>query len=490
MSITSHHPDYDLKLQDWRLLRDAYGGERVVKNAGSLYLPPTPGQIIDGVSDPNQLGYQNYVAYKMRARFPDYVSNAIEALLGLMHRKPPTIEMPDRMKDIVTVKGESLWQLLRRMNEQQFITGRCGLLADVPDGADVNTLPYLALYRAEDIINWDDGAIFDPVKQTLNLVVLNESESMRTELFDWEMVNKYRILQLGALGENETEGVYTFGQFDSDQQYDEGEMTVASIGGSSLNKIPFVIVNSKDITPEPDDPPLLPLANISMTIYRGDADYRQNLFMQGQDTLVIVGAIADDPNNPDAKVRVGAGAMINVQEGGDVKFAGVSANGIEGQRLALQDLHADAGAMGGSLVEERKSDAEGADAMHMRMSVKTSYLTQIARSGAEGLQTILRTVAEWIGEDPEEVVVEPNLEFADRSMDGDQLVKWVTARTLGAPLSKESIHRKLQENDMTEMSYEEEMEKKRQEDEDDGLGDEGTGTGVEDEDQLDNQVAD
>ena len=166
----------------------------------------------------------------------------------------------------------------------------------------------------------------------------------------------------------------------------------------------------------------------------------------------------------------------------------MSANGLEGQRLALVDLKQDAAQMGGSFVEERKSDAEGSDAMHMRMSVKTSYLTQVARSGAEGLQTVLRIVAKWLGEDPQKVVVQPNLEFADRTMDGDKLVKWMTARTLGAPLSKESIHRKLQENDMTELSYEDEIAKKRQEDEEDGLGEGGTGTGVEDGD-VDNNVS-
>ena len=495
MSITSHHPSYDASLADWKLMRDAYAGERTIKAAGRAYLPSTPGQELDGMEAPESVGSKNYQAYKLRARFPDYVTTAIESLLGIMHRKPPTIELPEKMKPMLergTVEGESLWMLLRRINEHQFLTGRCGVLADVPDGADVNTLPYLSLYRAEDIVNWDNGERSDPVLQNLNLVVLNESESRRTDLFDWEMVTKYRVLVLGDLGDNE--GVdagakYWFGTFESDAAYEEGAMVQASIGGSSLDKIPFVIINTKDITPEPDAPPLLGLGNICISIYRSEADYRQNLFMQGQDTLAIIGTIAEDPNNPDSKPRVGAGAMLNVQDGGDVKFVGVNATGLSEQRAALQDDKEEAGTMGGRLVEARKSDAESGEALHMRMSARTASITQIARTGAEGLQTVLRTIAEWIGEDPQAVTVEPNLEFADRTIDGDTLVKWMTSRTLGAPLSLESIHRKLQENDMTELTYEEEMAKKKQEDEDAGLGDGGLGTGVQNvDDGLDNNA--
>ena len=484
MSITSHHPDYDLKIADWQLMRDAYAGERAVKFAGTTYLPPTPGQLLDGMATASSLGHTNYQSYRLRARFPGYTFNSVEALLGIMHRKPPTIDLPEKMRPLLekgTASGESLWMLLRRINKQQFITGRCGLLADVANGANVNHLPYLSLYRAEDIINWDGVAV-----DGLNMVVLNESESVRTDTFEWEMKEKYRVLMLGATGDS----TYSFGQFDADQQYSPDSMVEASIGGKKLTTLPFTVINSKDITPDPDDPTLLGLANICVAIYRSEADYRQNLFMQGQDTLVIVGAIAEDPNNPDGQPRVGAGAMINVQEGGDVKYAGVSSNGLSEQRQALVDDREEAGKMGGTLVDPRKSDAESGEALHMRMAARTATVTQIARTGAEGLQSVLRTIAEWIGEDPDAVTVEPNLEFADRTIDGDTLVKWMTGRTLGAPLSKASIHRKLQEHDMTEMTLDEEMAAIEQENEDEGLGDGGTGTGVDDDGSaVDNQVA-
>ena len=51
----------------------------------------------------------------------------------------------------------------------------------------------------------------------------------------------------------------------------------------------YQIINSCDVVSDVDDPPLLDLGNACMTIYRSDADYRQNLFMQGQDTFVTIG---------------------------------------------------------------------------------------------------------------------------------------------------------------------------------------------------------
>ncbi|MBD4208505.1 hypothetical protein GUH47_21445, partial [Xanthomonas citri pv. citri] len=47
-----------------------------------------------------------------------------------------------------------------------------------------------------------------------------------------------------------------------------------TIRGKTLNRIPFVFINSKDIVARPDDPPLLGLVNLALAIYRGDADYR------------------------------------------------------------------------------------------------------------------------------------------------------------------------------------------------------------------------
>lgn len=474
--IETVHPLYVRHIPDWELMDDAFRGERRVKDRGYKYLPATPGQEIDGLQT-GQKGVKNYRAYKIRARFPDFVSSAVEALLGVMHSKPATIELPDKMADLMekaTIKGESLHMLLRRINEHQLISGRLGLLADIEDGAQVGTLPYIAVYKAKDVINWDDTQKNITVRNRLNLVVLNESRHERINL-EWQFKRRYRALMLGALVADDESEVYNQALLGEDTNLTivAADTITPSIAGRTMDDIPFVMINSRDIVAEPDDPPLLALANLAMAVYRGEADYRGALFMQGQDTLVIIGGGEDE-------IRAGAGAHIDVPVGGDAKYIGTDSKGLKEMRESIQNDRKEAGESGGKLLDTRQGTAESGEALKIRVGARTASLNQIAMTGAEGLQTILRLIARWIGADETKVTVTANLDFADASVEGRTLVDWMTAKTLGLPWSKESIHRKLQEKDFTEMEFEDEMAAIEVEAPEPG----GEGTGVEDEDQL------
>ena len=93
--------------------------------------------------------------------------------------------------------------------------------------------------------------------------------------------------------------------------------------------IPFVFINSKDLSTIPDKPPLDSLARLALAIYRAEADYRQNLFMQGQDTLVRIGSTFEQDDENKA-VRMGAGARLDMPVNGDAMYIGVSGKGSYG----------------------------------------------------------------------------------------------------------------------------------------------------------------
>jgi len=291
--LTSVHPEASAAKPDWTLMRDAYKGERQVKSKNTIYLPMTSAQIIDGgLNSIESVGFKAYDAYKKRARFPNFTREAIQQALGMMHSQPPEIKLPKAMEGITSRMGEPLSVLLQKINTEQLLTGRVGLMADMPENPSPGEdMPYLATYIPERITNWDDGRVEQIVPQRLNLVILNESEFERGSDFSWQEKQKYRVLVMGDLLDNETEGLYQQGVFE-DGHFVESELIAPSWRGRTLNKIPFVFINSCDITPDVDDPPLLDLGNMCMTIYRADADYRQNLFMQGQDTFVTIGGAA------------------------------------------------------------------------------------------------------------------------------------------------------------------------------------------------------
>lgn len=466
--ISTRHPEYLDFSEDWTQLRDTYRGERVVKREGVKYLPMTSGMVADGaLTGGSSKGWLAYEAYRKRAVFPELVKEAVETMLGVMHFKPPVIELPAAMEPLLkraTKRGESLEGLLRRINEEQLVTGRVGLLADVADNVQGPVLPHLALYDAEDVVNWDQGSRGESKIEQLQLVVLDETGPERSsDGFGWEDKERYRVLVLGDLHEDEAEGkaVYRMGEFREGDTFNESALVEPSTAGKRLNEIPFVFINSKDIVPLPDEGPLLGLSNLALTIYRGEADYRQALFMQGQDTLVIVGG-----RDREGETRLGANASIELPQGGDAKFIGADSSGLPELRSALENDYTRGKDRAASLVEAVSRGAESGEALRVRVAAKTASLTQVAIAGAFGLQEVLRKVARWIGANPEEVIVTPNLDFVADTWGGQDLSALMGAKMLGAPLSLLTIHELSQRRGLTERTWEEELDQMERESED------------------------
>lgn len=465
MSLTDKHPSYNVVSPMWKICRDVYRGALHIKGLGVEYLPPTGGMRLDGMQ-PKQEGYEAYNAYKDRAEFPEDFKQGVATLMGMLHRKPATIDLPaalEPLREKATLGGESLDMLLERINEEQLVVGRLGLIADLPVAPDpTNPLPYIAMYEAESIENWDDGSFVDGFN-SLNLVVLNESGFVRTDQFTWEMKRKYRVLQLGNLLENEADGTATYSQgVFIEQDYDAGLMSEPKLRGVTLKQIPFVFINTKDILATPDNPPLLPLASKVLTIYRGEADYRQNLHMQGQDTLVVIGAKSGSTIEGQMEpLRVGAGSRIEVEQGGDAKYIGVTSSGLSEQRQAIENDKSEAKHLAGQLVQTKgtSQNVESGEALKTRLAAQTATLVQIAKSGSAGLEYVLKIIAQWLGANPDEVKVTPNLEFGVMPANAQAVLQLLTGKTMGLPLSLDSLHAYMVKQGITELDFQTELDR-------------------------------
>jgi hypothetical protein len=452
MQIKQFHPEYSDKLPQWVTSRDVHEGEEEVKSKGQAYLPATSGMINEGMNS-NDTGLKMYEAYKMRAVFPDYFADAVEMLAGLVHQSEASIELPARMeylRDNATKHGESLNDILRRITVEQLITGRIGVGADLTSGSESRF--YLSLYDAESIINWSCEPLEDGGQ--LNMVTLDESDEKIQADFSWTYEEHYLVLRNFAMEEGGTVS-YHVGHFQGGNDgYTDAEMMQISYRGKAIDDIPFVFINTKDLLPEVDSVPLYGLGRLCLAIYRGEADYRQSLFMQSQDTLVV-----KNSSNPDEQVKTGAGAVIHVDAEGDAKYIGVSSTGLREQREALQNDRKLAQNKAGQLISTDGGQQESGEALRTRLSAQTASLNQIAMTGAKGVQVILRKIARWMGLDETEVVVSPNMEFADVQITGSELVAFMNARQMGAPLSLRSIHNMMKERSITKMDYDTEMER-------------------------------
>lgn len=492
MSLETTHPHYDAMKEDWTTMRDLNAGERAVKAKRETYLPPTPSMVLDGfgkstTNKSRSVGDQTYDGYIVRALFSDFVNEGVEILVGMLHHKEAEIKLPAAMEPLrtsATLTGESLLDVLRRINTEQLITGRVGLLADLPiapaanplakagDSPAAAVLPYIATYIAESITNWDEGTDVEGYS-ALNLVVLNESGLKREADFSWKDFKRFRVLQLGDLTANEQNGTaqYMMGVFDNigdaTLQYTMDMMKAPVYKGAALEEVPFVFINTKDLLSCPDKAPLMGLGRLVLAIYRGDADYRQALFMTGQDTLVVIGGTRnpDGVAGEDDAIRTGAGSRIDVDVNGDAKYIGVQSTGLSELRESLQSDKRAAATRSGQLLPSGKANSqESGEALKTRISAQTASLVQIAQAGAKGLETLLKCMARWIGANEDEVEVKPNMEFGELELNATDIAGLMAARLTGAPLSKKSIHQLMVQKRLTSMTYEDEMEQIAEED--------------------------
>ena len=484
MSIESTHPDYVEVADDYRVMRETSAGERVIKDGTFAYLPPTGGQVADGAARNTQSdGWRAYNSYLARAHFPEFVDQAVQVMVGIMHQEPARIELPaalEPMRKNATRKGESLLMLLRRINEQQLLYGRFGLLVDFPQDsftAAQREVPHLVEYRAETIINWDDERFTEFGVNDLNFLVLNETVQVRgqggIDIFDWEQERRFRVIFLEPVDPDQDPSANNPFVYKTFVENDDvrSETITPLFKGSPLNEIPFVYVGSNDLNVKPDEIPLLGLANLALAIYRGEADYRQTLHLLGQDTLVIVGdeiTAAGDAKDETESTRVGAGAVIRITagEGAKADFIGIDSQGAPEQRTALEKDKQEARSMGARLLEPRGTQAESGEALKIRVAASTSTLHTIALRGAAGLEQVLRSPAEWVGANPDEVKVVPTTDFVQETPDPEQLEAFAKALKEGAPISTESFHLWAQGKNFTKKTWEEErlvVEKERAE---------------------------
>lgn len=432
-SVDTRHPLYTDRYDEWSQMRHCQRGSVAIKRETTKYLP-----MPSGFAEQPDAGTAMYTAYRARGRFPDITNPTVRGMVGIIHRKDAAIEMPKQMEPLLeqsTKEGLPLEAFHRRITAELLLLGRFGILTDAAvDGS----VPYLAGYVAETILNWSDDSDF---------FVLDESTRVR-ESYTWREHKQYRVLEL-------IDGVYHQRIFNGVESLSTDGVDIIPTkagNGGTLDKIPFVIMSAHDLQPPPREIPLWGVSDSSITIYQLDADYRHQLFMSGQETFVIIGA--DKP-----PAVVGAAVRLAIPIGGDAKYVGPSGSGIAAHRQAIIDAKDDAVAAGAQLFDtERKNTQESGEAKELRYTAQTATLTTIAQTSAQGLEAALRNVAEFMGLDPETVTVVPDLQFIDTVMapaEGESLMRlW-----MGGAISKLTMYENLQRGEIAsqERTFEEEQ---------------------------------
>ena len=150
--------------------------------------------------------------------------------------------------------------------------------------------------------------------------------------------------------------------------------------------------------------------------------------------------------------------MLNLPANADAKYVGVNSNGLAEQRQSLEADRAMAAQRAGQLATAKSRSVESGEALQTRIASVTATLNSIAICGAAGLERLLKIAARWVGADPDQVSVEPNLQFGDLAFGPRDIVELASARSMGAPLSRKSFHAVLKERGFTRMNYDDEIQ--------------------------------
>lgn len=407
MGVNTLHPEVTADRQaEWRLMRHAYEGESAVKRHGTLYLPKPTGWL--GMEDG---GAAMYDAYQKRARFPEVVSTAIRGMVGVLHGQEWSIEAPgvEHLFEKATVDGLTLDTFSRRITIELLTTGRYAVLAEAPeDGGD----PYLAGYRAESLINWDELQDFYVFQETVN---------MRSG-FAWSQVVRSRALEI-------IDGVYTQSVYDDGKLSNVLEPTVR--GGGTLDFIPVAIGGAMDMDLKPDTPPLIGVARAALAHYQIYADYRMALYMAYQDTLVV-------HNASETPTAVGAGTVINLQSseiGKDTRAEYISPDGtsIEAHERGMDREQMSAVRSGAAMFDNTPRGQESGEARRLRFSAETATIQSIANASAAILEKSMRNAARLNGIDNVDgIIVKPPENLLEGRLDSAEVGALVSAWQNGA----------------------------------------------------------
>lgn len=470
MSIDTKHPLYTERFPQWEKLRDVIAGEEQVKSKGRKYLPALSGQSGElAFRDDRGHAVTPYADYLMRAKLLNATGRTLEGFVGAILRKDPRISnVNDRVRDQLDRAGKSqerFNEVVQETIEEVIGVGRFGILVDWPAEEDgsFDAEPFFALYKAESIRDWDD-VVFQGRRRVTG-VKLEEERLLRDEKGERQTRRRLRVLKLGfpepatyeerQIVENEgLEGFWALfglsaqevsrfnfrvyyqeiwdqveeagGRAREDEFIRTSVVVPRKLGGQLWGEIPIVIFNPMSLKAKPEKPPLLDIANVNFSHYRGTADLKHGLhftalpqpWLAGFDQkgeLVIGSGVAWVSEDPRARA-------------GYLEFSGA---GLTAIREDLEDEKKEMAMLGARLLEEQPRHVEAEGTVKARQAGEKSALARIATSISTGLTKVVRLFGEWQLQDLSAAEVELNTDYGVQQLGSAELTALIAALQSG-----------------------------------------------------------
>jgi len=443
--VSNQHLLFQEHLKDCKKIRMVFEGDKAVKANAKTHFPPN-----DGVSD------TTYNAIIQRSVFENFTEATAKGISGLIFAKEPTISLPaslELLKDNIDMDDNTIVDLSQNIVNELMEVGRCGLLIDVPNidttgmtkpqTDALNIRAFTKLYKSETIINWRYESINSVNK--LTLLVLHEVYEDWTDRFTSTLKNRYRVYSLvdnvcyvEVYEENDKSFINTM------------DMKPVIVRGSTINYIPFIPLTYKDISIIPVKPPLMDIANINLNYYGVAVERRNVIHFVGNPFFMGKGINTRDDKGNALTITLGSSiAQIFQEPNADMKIVETQGTGLAFNESYLNDCKSTMAALGARLLVPESNAQISENTMQMKTAGYRATIMQIANTASRAITQALKIIAEWEGQNPDEVKLELNTDYNLSEMDAQTITALVQAWQTGA-IRQEDMFKKLQKGEIIE----------------------------------------
>lgn len=341
-------------------------------------------------------------------KFPA-TEKTLDGLVGLIFRRPPQLgaDVPAAMQidlENCDLMG-SHWQVFSKELLREAISGGTSIiLVDKSQPAEtrraeLGARPYFAMYRVNQVINWRETLIDNA--RTLEQITFEEITQEPSGQYGEEQVVRYRTFMLTPDIDEEGNGsgkLIVRWQLKRKIEGDKDEDTqfILEAEGSldaRIDRIPLgIIIGGERKGLIESRSKLTELALLEICHYQKRTDYDLALHINNIPILWTAGR-----KESTAIQVIGHSVMIDVDQGGQVNYAEPTGASIGALQINLEDLKAEAAAIGISFLLEKPQPEATATASIIDEAHEASDLATIARRLKDGLETALNFWAQYEG---------------------------------------------------------------------------------------------
>lgn len=443
--VSNQHSLFKSHLEDCIKMRTVFQGDKAIKANAKTYVPKNK-----GVSD------EDYNAIIQRSVFENFTEATAKGISGLIFAKEPTVSVPaslEILKENIDMDDNAIVDLSQNIVNELMEVGRCGLLIDVPNidttgmtkpqTDALNIRAFTKLYKSETIINWRYEAINSVNK--LTLLVLHEVYEDWTDRFTSTLKNRYRVYSL-------IDNICYVEVFEENDKTFNNTMKMKQVivKGSTINYIPFIPLTYKDISIIPVKPPLMDIANINLNYYGVAVERRNVIHFVGNPFFMGKGINTRDDKGNALTITLGSSiAQIFQEVNADMKIVETQGTGLAFNESYLNDCKSTMAALGARLLVPEANAQISENTMQMKTAGYRSTIMQIANTASRAITQSLKIIAEWEGQNPDEVKLELNTDYNLSEMDAQTITALITAWQTGA-IRQEDMFKKLQKGEVIE----------------------------------------